>query len=175
MNTWTIDQAHSEIGFKIKHLVISTVRGHFTNFEGTVAMPETDFSKAEISFSAVTDSINTNNEMRDGHLKSAEFFNTAEFPALSFKSNKIEKKSDSEFNVTGTINMHGVEKEIILSATLNGMTKDPYGNNVMGFDVAGSINRSDFGLVWNAPLETGGLTLSDEVKLEIIAEFKEAK
>lgn len=175
MNTWTIDQAHSEIGFKIKHLVISTVRGHFTNFEGSITMPENDFSKAEISFTAQTDSISTNNEMRDGHLKSAEFFNTAEMPTLSFKSNKIVKKSENEFDVTGNMNMHGKDVEVTLSATHNGMTKDPYGNNVMGFDVAGSINRSDFGLVWNAPLETGGLTLSDEVKLEIIAEFKEAK
>lgn len=175
MNTWTIDQAHSEIGFKIKHLVISTVRGHFTDFESSIIMSENDFTKSVISFTAQIDSINTNSEMRDGHLKSAEFFDIEKFPTLSFKSNKIEKKNNQEFDVTGVLSMHGKDIEITLYTTLNGTTKDPYGNNVMGFDITGNIHRSDFDLVWNAPLETGGLALSDEVKIEIIAEFKEVK
>ena len=172
MNTWKIDQAHSEIGFKVKHLMVSNVRGHFTNFDGSIALPDEDFTKAVISFSAETKSINTNNTMRDGHLQSADFFDAEKFPTLSFESSNITKNSDNNFTVTGTLTMHGVTQEVNLNAVLNGTTKDMNGNSIMSFDVTGSISREVFGLVWNATLETGGVAVSDEVKLDISAEFK---
>jgi polyisoprenoid-binding protein YceI len=175
MIKWNIDNAHSEIGFKVKHLVISTVRGKFTAFEGSITGEDEDLTKSNITFSADTESINTNNEMRDNHLRSAEFFDTAKFPKLSFKSKSISKKNDTEFTVIGDLTMRGVTKEITLNAVFNGATIDHYGGHVKSFDIIGNLSREAFGLTWNATLETGGFAVSDEVKLDIIAEFKEAK
>ena len=174
MNKWIIDGAHSEIGFKVKHLMVSTVRGQFTKFEGSVISPDDDLTKAEINFSAETSSINTNNEMRDGHLKSPDFFNAAEFPTMTFKSTKITKKDDSDFIVAGELNMHGITKEITFEAVFNGITNTDKGR-IMGFEISGSLNRKDFGLTWNAPVEKGGVLVSLEVKLDINAELKEEK
>jgi polyisoprenoid-binding protein YceI len=174
MNTWNIDSAHSEVGFKVKHLMVSTVRGKFNSFEGSVKTDGEDLTKAEISFSAKTESINTNNEMRDKHLTSPDFFNSAEFPTLSFKSTKIVKKGDDDFIVTGSLTMHGVTKEITFDAKFNGVTNTDKGG-VMGFEISGSISRQEFGLTWNAPIEKGGVMVSDEVRLDINAEVKEVK
>ena len=175
MSTWKIDVAHSEVGFKIKHLMISNVRGYFNNFDGEINLPNEDFTTAEVSFTGQVDSVSTNNDMRDGHLKSAEFFDVEKFPTINFKSKNITKKEGSEYMVTGDLTMHGVTKEISLPTTVNGTTKDLYGNTVMSFEIFGSVSRKDFDLNWNSPLETGGVALSDEVKLEINAEFKEVK
>lgn len=175
MSTWNIDHAHTEIGFKVKHLVISTVRGKFTSFEGSIVGTDEDFSKSSITFSADTDSITTGNEGRDTHLKSAEFFDSESFPKLTFTSKSIEKKSDSEFTVVGDLTMHGVTKEVSLDTVYNGKTISPYGVEVKSFDITGKLSRADFGLLWNAPIETGGVAVSDEVKLDIIAELTEVK
>jgi len=173
---WNIDNAHSEIGFKVRHLMISTVRGKFNSFEGEMYMPEDDdFAKAAISFSAQTASINTSNEARDKHLQSADFFDTEKFPMLTFKSKNIVENSTGEFTVIGDFTMHGETKEIKLSAVLNGITTGMDGVKVMSFDISGSLNRKDFGLVWNAPIEKGGVAVSEEVKFDIITEFKEEK
>ena len=172
MITWNIDQAHSEIGFRVKHLMISTVRGNFTRFEGSMVLPDEDFTKASVTFTAETASINTNNAMRDKHLQSPDFFDSVKFPNLSFKSSKIVKKNDTDFLVTGEFNMHGVTKKIVLNAIFNGTTVDMNKNKVMSFEISGSLSRKDFGLTWNAPIETGGVTVSDEVKLDISAELK---
>lgn len=175
MTTWNIDIAHSEIGFKVKHLVVSTVRGRFTNFEASITGDDNDFTNSKITFSADADSISTGNDMRDGHLKSAEFFDVAVNPKVTFVSKSITKKSDSEFTVVGDLTMHGVTKEVTLDTVYNGATVSPYGVGVKSFEAHGSLSREAFGLVWNAPLETGGVAVGDEVKLEIIAEFNEAK
>lgn len=175
MIIWKIDNAHTTIGFRVKHLMISNVRGNFKNFDGTIEMASEDFIDAKINFSAETESIDTKNEMRDGHLKSADFFDAAQFPTLSFTSKSITKNPDSSFTVKGDMNMHGITKEIELKTILNGSTIDLYGSNVMSFEITGTLSRQDFGLTWNAPIETGGVAVSDEVKLEIDAEFKEVK
>lgn len=175
MNTWTIDSAHSEIGFKVKHLMVSTVRGQFTSFEGTVKSPDDDLTKAEIDFTAQTSSINTNNEMRDKHLMSPDFFDSAQFPTISFKSKNITKKDAEDFVVTGDMTMHGITKELIFNAKFNGISTDMNKNRVMGFEISGSLSRKEFGLVWNAPVEQGGVVVSDEVKLDTNIECKELK
>ena len=174
MTTWIIDTAHSEIGFKIKHLMVSTVRGQFNKFEGSIKTEDTDLTKAQIEFSAEVSSINTNNEMRDGHLQSPDFFDAAKFPTLSIKSTKISKTDDTDYVVTGELTMHGVTKEISFDAKFNGLTNTDKGG-VMGFEISGALSRKDFGLTWNAPIEKGGVVVSDEVKLDINIESKELK
>ena len=173
MKTWNIDVAHSEISFKVKHLMVSNVRGKFNSYEGKIELPDEDLTKAVISFSAETKSIDTGNTMRDGHLQSPDFFNSTEFPTLSFASKSITKKSGNDFEVIGPLTMHGVTKEVILNTTFNGMTAGMDGLKVMSFEITGSLSRKDFGLMWNAPIEQGGVVVSDEVKLDINAEFKE--
>ena len=170
-----MDGAHSEVSFKVKHLMVSTVRGKFNSFEGSIELPAEDLEKAVINFSAETKSIDTGNAMRDGHLQSADFFNAESFPTLSFKSTSIVKENDEKFKVTGELNMHGITKEIILDATLNGIITGMNETKVMGLEATGILSRQDFGLTWNAPIEKGGVVVSDEVKIEINAEFKEEK
>ena len=175
MKTWNIDSAHSEISFKVKHLMVSNVRGKFNSFEGKIELPEEDLTKAVISFSAETKSIDTGNAMRDGHLQSPDFFNSAEFPTLTFTSTSITNKSGNDFIVVGTLTMHGVAKEVTLNTTYNGKVAGMDGLEVMSFEITGALSRKDFGLTWNAPIEQGGVVVSDEVKLDINAEFKEVK
>jgi polyisoprenoid-binding protein YceI len=175
MDTWIIDTAHSEIGFKVKHLMVSTVKGQFTSFAGSIKLADKDLTKAEITFSAETNSINTNNEMRDKHLASVDFFNSEVFPTLSFKSTKIIKKNESDYSVTGEMTMHGITKEITFDSKFNGSSTDMNKNKVMGFEISGTLSRKDFGLTWNAPIEQGGVVVSDEVKLDINIECKELK
>lgn len=174
MTTWKVDQSHSEIKFKVKHLVVSTVTGQFTSFSGTVDAEKPDFSDAKISFEADVNSINTKNEQRDGHLKSADFFDAANYPKLTFVSKSITKKSDDEYVVAGDITIRGTTKEISLNVTYNGTTKGFGGVDVAGFEITGKLNRFDFGLHWNALTEAGGIVVSDEVKLEISAELNKA-
>ncbi|MDR3519861.1 MAG: YceI family protein [Candidatus Pacebacteria bacterium] len=174
MHTWIIDTAHSEIGFKVKHLMVSTVRGQFTNFTGNIKSGD-DLTKAEITFSAEIASINTNNAMRDGHLQSPDFFDAAKFPTLSFNSTKINKTDNTDYVVTGELSMHGVTKEISFDAKSNGTSTNMQKEKVMGFEISGALSRKDFGLTWNAPIEQGGVVVSDEVKLDINIECKELK
>jgi polyisoprenoid-binding protein YceI len=175
MANWKIDPAHTEIAFKVKHLMISNVRGYFKEFDGTIIMPDDNFANASISFTAQTSSVYTSNTMRDEHLRSADFFDSEKFSTLSFVSKSITNKQGNEFSVVGDLTMRGVTKEITLDTVLNGSVVDAYGNNVISFDISGSLNRTDFGLVWNTAIETGGVVVSEEVKLEINAEFKEEK
>ena len=175
MKKWIIDNAHSEIGFKVKHLMVSNVRGKFNSFEGSIEMSDENFANAVISFSANTASINTGNDMRDGHLQSPDFFNSVEFPTLTFTSKSITNKNGNDFEVAGALTMHGITKEITLDTTYNGIAVGMDSLKVMSFEIKGSLSRKDFGLTWNAPIEQGGVVVSDEVKLEIDAEFKEVK
>ena len=163
--TWALDPTHSELQFKIKHLMISTVSGQFNEFKATVETNGDDFTKAKVHFEATVDSISTNNEQRDAHLKNGDFFDAEKYPAITFESEKMEKIGDDEYKLHGTLSMRGVSKKIILNAEFGGITKDPWGNQKAGFTLTGKINRKDWGLNWNAVLESGGLLVSDEVKI----------
>lgn len=164
-NKWALDPTHSEVQFKIKHLMITNVTGSFTQFDANAETEGDDFSTAQLSFSAPISSISTNNEQRDGHLKSADFFDAEQFPELSFTSKRVEKVSSDTFNVIGDFTVKGISKEAKLNVELGGITKDPYGNTKAGLTISGKINRSDYGLTWNAALETGGVMVSEEVRL----------
>jgi len=171
MSTWIIDTAHSEIGFKVKHLVISTVSGKFTKFEGRLEGDPNDLPKAQIHFTADIDSITTGNEQRDGHLKSADFFDAANHPKLSFKSTAIVHKDGNDYKVTGDLTIRNTTKPVTLNVEYGGIQNDLYGQTVAGFEITGKINRQEFGLSWSAVTEAGGVVVSDEVKLIINAEL----
>jgi polyisoprenoid-binding protein YceI len=171
MTKWKIDPAHSEVNFKIKHLVVSTVRGHFDKFDATIETNKEDFSDAKIRFEAYVNSINTNNEQRDNHLKSADFFDAENHPEMTFESISVKKISDFEMQVKGNLTLRGVTKEVTLDVIYNGTVSGFGDTTVAGFEVRGKINRFDFGLQWNAVTEAGGVVVSNEVKIEILAEF----
>ncbi|TDB65886.1 YceI family protein [Arundinibacter roseus] len=165
--TWNIDPTHSEIQFKIKHLVISTVTGHFRQFEGTVETEGDDFATAAIRFSADTASVDTNQAQRDEHLRSAEFFDAEKFPKLTFESTSIEKTGDDVYTITGDLTIKDITKSVVLKAEYGGSMTDFYGNYKSGFEVSGKINRKEFGLTWHAVTEAGGIVAGDEVKLAL--------
>lgn len=171
MATWTIDPSHSEVQFKIKHLVISTVTGQFNEFNGTLEQNGEGFEGAKARFEAKIDSISTNNADRDGHLKSPDFFDAASFPVLKFESTKFENKGGDKYAITGHFTIKDVTKEITLDAEYGGSMVDFYGNEKAGFEIIGKINRKDFGLNWSAVTEAGGIVVSDEVKLNLNVQF----
>jgi polyisoprenoid-binding protein YceI len=175
MAKWITDPAHSEIGFKVKHLVISSVSGKFGSFNGEVTADKEDFTDAKISFSADINSITTGSEQRDGHLKSPDFFDAASHPKLTFESTKVEKKEDGEYKITGDLTIRGTKKPVTLTAEFGGVQTDFYGNTVAGFELTGKINRKEFGLSWNGITEAGSIVVSDEVKLVIAAEIVKQK
>jgi polyisoprenoid-binding protein YceI len=162
---WSIDPTHSEIGFKVKHMMFTNVSGKFKSFEATVVNEEDKFESSNISFIADVNSIDTNNTDRDNHLRSADFFDVENFAKLSFVSSEIEKIDENNFKVTGDFTIKDVTKKITLDAEYSGLMKDPWGNIKAGFSLAGKINRKDFGLTWNAALETGGVLVGEDVKL----------
>jgi polyisoprenoid-binding protein YceI len=170
-NKWAIDPAHSEIHFKVKHLVISTVSGSFDKFEGELLNSKDDFSDAVITFSADVDSVNTNQLDRDGHLKSADFFDAQNHPKLTFKSSSLAKKSDSGYVLKGDITIRGTSKPIELAVEYGGTVQDPWGNTKAGFEITGKLNRKDFGLNWSAVTEAGGIVVADEIKLQLNIEL----
>jgi polyisoprenoid-binding protein YceI len=170
MATWALDANHSEVTFKVKHLVISSITGKFKSFEGTVESDKEDFTDARIQFSADVNSIDTGNEQRDGHLKSPDFFDAASHPKIHFESTGIVKKG-SDFQVHGNLTIRGVTKPVELLADFGGVQKDFYGNTVAGFEINGKINRKEFGLHWSAVTETGGIVVGDDVKLSVNAEI----
>lgn len=164
--TWAIDPTHSEVHFKIKHLMITNVTGSFNIFQAYVATEEEDFSKATISFTADIDSISTGNEQRDSHLKSADFFDAATYPQIKFTATKTESvDNDGSYELYGDLTIRDVTKSIKLDVEFGGVVKDMYGNTKAGFTINGKINRKDFGLTWSAVTEAGGVIVSDEVKI----------
>ena len=171
MTQWKLDPAHSEVTFRVKHLVVSTVSGRFGRFDARIASAEPDFSDLQVSFDADAGSIDTGNEQRDAHLKSPDFFDAANHPRLSFESRSVRKLSDDEFEVTGDLTMRGVTKPVVLAVIYNGTVRGFGGSSVAGFEVRGKVNRFDFGLRWSAVTETGGVVVGPEVKFEIHAEF----
>ena len=168
---WALDPTHSELQFKVKHLMISTVTGQFNQFNGTVETNENDFTTAKIDFTAEIDSISTNNEQRDAHLKNVDFFDAPNHPQLTFKSERLEKISDDDYKLHGTLTMRGTSKKVSLDVEFGGIMQDPWGNTRAGFTVTGKINRQDFGVSFGAVTDTGGILLGDEVKIIANAQF----
>lgn len=163
---WALDPSHSEINFKVKHMMIANVSGSFTKFNVNASTNGDDFTTAKINFTADANSINTNSEQRDGHLKSPDFFDAEKFPQLKFESTSLTKKSDDEFALHGNLTIKDVTKPVSLNVNFGGIGKDPYGNTKAGFTIDGKINRKDFGLTWNAALETGGMLVGEELKIQ---------
>ena len=162
---WVLDPTHSELGFKIKHLMITSVSGLFKNFEADVEMDEADFSLAQINLTAGMASISTNNEQRDAHLRTSDFFEVEKYPELKFRSTKVQKIDSDTFALYGELTLKGVTKPVKLDVEYNGVTKDPWGGERAGFVVTGKISRSDWGVNFNGVLETGGVMLSEEVRI----------
>jgi polyisoprenoid-binding protein YceI len=162
---WVLDPLHSELGFKIKHLMISNISGSFQQFQVEVETKNEDFSTAQIRATAQIASIHTNNEQRDHHLRNSDFFEAETYPQLSFESTKVEKQDEDTFAVYGDLTMKGVSKPVKLNVEYSGVTKDPWGGQRAGFTITGKLNRTDWGINFNGVLETGGLALSEEVRL----------
>ncbi|WP_257666602.1 YceI family protein [Parapedobacter tibetensis] len=170
--TWNLDPTHSEVVFKVKHLVISTVTGHFRTFDGTVKTAnETDFTTGKISFNIDTSSIDTNQPQRDEHLKSADFFNADKYPKITFASTSVEEKGDDEFILHGDLTIGETTKPVKFNVEFGGTATDSYGNYKAGFDVSGKINRKEFGLTWNAVTEAGSVVVGDDVKIQASVQF----
>jgi len=170
--TWKLDPTHSEVAFKVKHLVITTVTGYFRSFDGTVVTEdETDFTTGNVNFSIDTSSIDTNQPQRDEHLKSADFFNAGQYPQITFVSTSIDKKGNDEFLLHGDLTVGDITKPITLNVEFGGTVTDPYGNFKAGFEVAGKISRKEFGLTWSAVTEAGAVVVSDEVKIQASVQF----
>lgn len=167
--TWAIDPTHSEIGFKVKHLMISNVKGFFTNYQASIEGE--DLTKSPVNVQIESSSISTNNTDRDNHLKSADFFDTENFPTITFKSQSFTKIDDDTYKLSGILTIKDVSKEIELDVEYGGTNKDPWGNEKLALEVTGKINRKDFGLNWNAALETGGVLVGDDVRLHAEVQF----
>ena len=167
--TWQLDPTHSELGFKVKHLMITNIKGEFRNFSAEI--DGEDFSKAAISATIDTSSIFTNEDNRDAHLKNADFFDVDNHKEMTFKGNSYTKIDDENYELTGMLSIKGISKEIKLAVEYGGTSKDPWGNEKIGFSINGKINRNDYGLNFNAALETGGFLLGEEVKINADLQF----
>ena len=168
---WVIDPTHSEIEFKVRHLMITNVTGSFTSFSSEVETDGDDFTTARISFTAPITSISTGNEQRDGHLKTADFFELEKHPDLKFVANGLKKKGEGEYELEGDLTIKDVTKKIKLNVEAGGVAKDPWGQTKAGFSVTGKINRKDFGLNWSAVTEAGGVVVSDEVRIQAEVQY----
>ena len=166
VKTFAIDKAHSEATFQVRHLV-TRVRGHFTDLGGAIAFNEASPEQSSVTFTIQAASIDTGTPDRDAHLRSADFFHVDEHPTITFTSTAIRARGGNEFDVTGDLTMRGVTRRITLPVTFLGTAKDPWGNQKIGFETETTINRKDYGLTWNAALETGGFLVGDEVKISV--------
>lgn len=172
---WIVDPTHSAIEFSVKHMMIAKVKGSFNKFEASILANPSDLTTAEIDFAVDVASIDTRNADRDNHLRSADFFDVEKNPTLTFKSTKIVKTDEDEYDVTGNVTLNGVTQEETFSITFEGQGKDPWGNEKAGFSGKGKVKRSDYGLTYNAALETGGVLIGDQITLTIeIEAAKEA-
>ncbi|MEU0168622.1 YceI family protein [Streptomyces iakyrus] len=162
---YTIDPAHSTIGFVARHAMVTNVKGSFQDFTGTLHLDGSDPSRSTASIDVVMDSISTGNADRDGHLKSADFFKADEFPAMTFRSTKAEALGGDDYRITGELTILGTTRPLSIDLEFNGAAKDPFGNERVGFEGKAEILRSEWGLTWNAALETGGVLVSDKIKL----------
>jgi polyisoprenoid-binding protein YceI len=163
---WLIDPTHSEIGFKVKHMMFTNVSGKISRYEAIIETTGDDFSGAVVEFTGDIDSLTTGAAERDAHLLGPDFFDAARFPKLNFVATSFKKLDEGDFEITGDLTLHGQTKTVILAAEFGGLMKDPWGNIKAAFSVSGKINRKDWGLVWNAALETGGVLVSEEVIIQ---------
>jgi polyisoprenoid-binding protein YceI len=166
-----IDPAHSQVEFAVRHLMISTVRGRFAGVKGTVVADHDNLENAEVDVTIDVHTIDTREAQRDAHLKSADFFDAERFPVLTFKSNRVTDVKGDRFKLIGDLTMHGVTKEVALDVTAEGRGKDPWGGERAGYSAIAKVNRSDFGLIWNQVLETGGIAVGDEIKIALDLEL----
>jgi polyisoprenoid-binding protein YceI len=171
---WAIDADHSSVDFSIRHMMIANVKGTFHKFTASVEADVTDLTDAVIDFTVDISSIDTRNKDRDAHLVSADFFDIEKYPTMTFQSTTINKSGEGEYDVTGDLTIRGTTKPVTFSVTFEGQGKDPWGNEKVGFSAQGSINRADFGLTWNAALETGGVLVGDKVKVNLQIEASKA-
>jgi polyisoprenoid-binding protein YceI len=172
---WSVDKAHSSIKFTVTHLVITDVDGNFKSFDGSVAAASPDFTDADINFTADVKSLNTENEMRDNHLKSPDFFDAEKFPQIVFKSTSFKKTTGNKYELKGNLTMHGITKPVKFDVTFGGTAKDPYGNTKAGFKASTVINRFDYELKWNKLTEAGGAVVGQDVTIEVKVELNQAK
>jgi len=171
--TWNLDTTHTEVQFKVKHLVIATVTGFFKKFSGSVESETENFDGASVNFSLDATSIDTNNADRDAHLKSADFFAAEQYPSIDF-TGTLKKTSGNDYKLDGALTIRGTTKAVVLDVEFGGLMVDPWGNTKAGFEINGKINRKDFGLNWNALTEAGGMVVSEDVKIHINAELAKA-
>jgi polyisoprenoid-binding protein YceI len=169
--SWQMDKAHSDIQFAIRHMMISTVRGHFEDFNGTFEVDEADPTQSKIEVVIQVASINTKESQRDNHLRSPDFFNVEKYPTITFKSTRIEKSDDSHGQMYGDLTIKDITKAVVLDVEYAGQTKSPYGVTSAGFTATTKINRKDWDLTWNVALETGGVLVGDEIKINIELEL----
>ena len=175
-STWNIDPDHSNIGFKVRHLMVSNVKGSFDKYYGTVDINDKDITKSKVEVTIDTNSINTNVQKRDEHLRSADFFDVAKFPTMTFVSKKVAKAGNGKLKVTGNLTLHGVTKEVVLDVEgPSKESKDPMGMIRSGATASTKINRKDFGLAWNKALETGGVAVGEEVTITLEIEMIKAQ
>lgn len=167
--TWTVDPSHTLVEFSVRHMMVTTVKGRFTDVKATIHNFETDPSHASLDVEIATASLTTGDDGRDNHLRSADFFEVETYPTVTFKSSRVEGNGD-EFKVTGDLTLHGVTKEVTLDVTFHGTGTNPWGKTVAGFAAETKINRKDFGLNWNVGLEAGGVLVSDQIKISIDAQ-----
>ena len=165
VTNWVFDPTHSKVGFKVKHLMISNVQGNFKEFDGEVKTSGTDFTTAQINFSLNAASVDTEMPDRDNHLKSADFFDAANYPKVNFEGTGLKDLGDDLYELKGILDIKGIKQPVTLSVEYGGLMTDPWGNVKAGFSISGKINRKDWGLTWNAALEAGGVLVSEDVKL----------
>ena len=164
-STWQLDASHSSIGFSVKHLMIATVKGSFAKYEASFSGSDNDLSDAKVNVNIETASIDTGNAQRDGHLRSADFFDVENHPTIEFESTRVEHKDRGDYRVTGDLTMHGETHPVTLDVTVHGVTRDAQGHDRVGLEARGTLKRSDFGLRWQQALETGGVLVADEVRI----------
>lgn len=170
--TYTIDPSHSRIGFAGRHMVFTKVRGQFNEFTATVEVPsDKDASQARVTASIKTASVDSGNEQRDGHLRSADFFDAENHPEMTFASTSVRKLADNRYELTGDLTIRGTTKPVTLEATVEGPLQDPWGNERYGVEAKGKVNRKEWGLNWNLALEAGGVLVSEEIEIEVEAAF----
>lgn len=174
MEKWKVDVSHTNVGFVVKHMMVSRVRGNFTDFEGTIEGNPAELENSKVSFRVGIDSISTNNEDRDNHLRSADFFDVENHPNMTFESTEVKKISDNEYELTGDLTIRGTTKETTFKVDYLGMGKNPWNVDVAGFEARTKISRKEFGLTWNQTLETGGVLVSDDVEIIIDLEVNPA-
>ena len=173
-NKWSVDKAHSKVQFTVSHLVITDVTGQFKSFDASIESTKEDFSDAKINFSVDVNSIYTENDKRDGHLKSDDFFNAEKFPKMTFVGKSMKKVGKNKFKLTGDFTIRDVTKQVTLDVVYNGTIKDPWGNTKAGFKVTGSLNRFDYNLKWNVLTEAGGAVVGKTVYLTVDLELNKA-